>query len=162
MARRLLLAAALLLFLAPTATRAKKKKVLPKSAAAMAAAAAEAAARADMEAAKKAQEEEEQRIAEEEERLRMIEEGLLEPEQEIVECSDCIAGTSGQCKTENGICRELVDGECPEGYELCEPYVPPCAETDNEEECYALMLLANHTGYEYWKDNTNWGEPITI
>jgi hypothetical protein len=159
MARRLL---SVLFLLALVSVVAKKKKIaLPKSAAA-AAAAAEAAARADMEAARAAIEEEERLAEEEAEKQRLIEAGLLEPDAEIVECSDCIAGTSGQCKTENGICREMVDGVCPDGYDQCEPYIPPCAETDNEEECYALMLLANHTGYEYWKENKNWGEPVTI
>jgi hypothetical protein len=144
--------------------QAKKKVALPKSAAAAAAAAAEAAARADMEAARAAAEEEERLALEEEEKQRLIEAGLLEPDAEIVECGDCIAGTSGQCKTENGICREIgEDGVCPEGYEQCEPWIPPCAETDNEEECFALMLIYNHTGgAESWKQNKNWAEPVTI
>ena len=37
------------------------------------------------------------------------------------------------------------------------PWQAPCADDDNEEECTALMTIANHTGFNVsWKDAEGW------
>ena len=54
-------------------------------------------------------------------------------------------------------------GLCPEGYDECLPYKAPCADDDNEEECWALMTIANHTGYNItWTNAEGWGRGGTF
>ena len=132
---------------AHAARKKKGKKGERVSAAALAAAAAEEAARADMEQMK--------REAEEAKKPKPTP-APMEPD----ECEDCLRGTRGQCRNpDNRMCRpKLSSGDCPPGFETCEPEKDPCSEFDNQIECDALCFLANHTNFMNWTDHTGWLE----